>query len=77
VDGSARKAVSVTSKKHPMPLLTNKEIDALQNVGLIAILQFERVGKDTNDLKRAINKIAQSRHRREIEIPEERLRMAE
>jgi hypothetical protein len=44
---------------------------------LIAILQFERVGKDTNDLKRAISKIAQSRHRREIEIPEERLKVLE
>jgi hypothetical protein len=77
MDGSTRKKAGVSGKKHPMPLLTNKEIDALQNVGLIAILQFERVGKDTNDLKRAISKIAQSRHRREIEIPEERLKVLE
>jgi deoxyribose-phosphate aldolase len=54
-------------------VLTSKEIDAVQNIGLIAILQYERVGKDIRDLKRAINKIAQSKHSREIELSDERL----
>lgn len=61
------------SQKKITVTLTDKETSALQNVGLIAILQYERAGKDPADLKRVMRKIGESKDRGEIEIPPERL----
>jgi hypothetical protein len=65
------------SQKNFILTLTGKEIEMLQNLGLIVILQYERAGKDPGDLKRVMRKIAKSKDRREVEIPPERLAILE
>jgi hypothetical protein len=62
-------------KSRPLTL-TKPEADALANVGMIAALQLERGGYDVADLWRAVKKVAAVKHEpREIEIPEERLKI--
>ena len=57
--------------------LTDKEIDALANVVTLALIRaFER-GDNCHHLTTAITKIEQSRQKREIEIPAERLKALE
>ena len=57
--------------------LTNKEIDALANVAALELIRAFRDNRDCHHLTTAITKIEQSRQKREIEIPAERLRILE
>jgi hypothetical protein len=64
-------------KSKPL-MLTKPEADALANVGMIAALQMERGGHDVADLWRAVKKVSAVKYEpREIEIPEERLKILE
>jgi hypothetical protein len=68
----------MTKPKSTPLTLTKPEADALANVGMIAALQLERGGYDVADLWRAVKKVAAVKYEpREIEIPEERLKILE
>lgn len=62
--------------KHNKPVtLTDREIDALSIVAAAYIVRAVEHDKDCRPLVSAVRKIEESRQRREIEIPEERLRV--
>jgi hypothetical protein len=58
-------------------ILTSEEAEKVAHAAYLVSLQQERAGMDVRILNRAIKKIMQSKYRREIEIPAERLKILE
>jgi hypothetical protein len=58
-------------------ILTSEETEKVVNAAYLVSLQQERAGMNVSILNRAIKKLMQSKYRREIEIPAERLKILE